>query len=155
MNINVLVIEDERADRVVVRETLLNTAAGSSHVEYRESLAAGLARIALGGIDIVLLDLSLPDSEGSATLHALRNAAPHIPVLVIAGDAAEPADRGVRRFILREQADCHRLAHVLRAVTRQRPSLDSATPSDAAHLCSLVSMQHLSSEGVRVSEARS
>lgn len=121
MNINALVIEDERADRVVVRQTLANTDAGSSHVEYAGSLAAGLARLARGGIDVVLLDLSLPDSEGHATLRALQDAAPQIPLLVIAGANDGASADGVRQFILRDQSDCHRLAHVLRSVIRHGP----------------------------------
>lgn len=121
MNINALVIEDERADRVVVRQTLANTDAGSSHLEYAGSLAAGLARLSRGGIDVVLLDLSLPDSEGHATLRALQDAAPLIPLLVIAGATGGASADGIRQFILRDQADCHRLAHVLRSVIRHGP----------------------------------
>jgi DNA-binding NarL/FixJ family response regulator len=84
MNINTLVIEDERVDVVAIRQTLAITSAGSSRVEYVTSLAGGVYRLARGGIDVAPLDLSLPDSEGSSTLSALQSAAPQVPPLVIA-----------------------------------------------------------------------
>ncbi|QPF74061.1 response regulator [Roseateles sp. DAIF2] len=121
MDINALVIEDERADRVVVRQTLASTAAGSSHVEYVESLAAGLERLSRGGIDVVLFDLSLPDSDGRATLQALRVGVPQIPLLMIAGATHETGEHHVQQFILRDRIDCHRLAHVLRSLIRHGP----------------------------------
>lgn len=126
MNINALVIEDERADVVVIQQTLAITSAGSSHVEYVTSLAQGVERLARGGIDVVLVDLSLPDSEGSATLSALQSAAPRVPLLVVARTGREAANEhellsGVKQFILRDRLDCHRLADVVRAVIKRKP----------------------------------
>lgn len=132
MNINALVIGDERADVVVICQTLAITSAGSSHVEYATSLAEGVERLTHGGIDVVLLDLSLPDSEGNDTLLALHSAAPHVPLLVVAGAIRETGElqaieRGVQQFILKERADCHRLGHVVRAVIRRKPFSDIAS----------------------------
>jgi CheY-like chemotaxis protein len=124
MNINALVIEDERADVVVIQQALAITGAGSSHVEYVTSLAEGVERLARGGIDVVLVDLSLPDSEGSGTLSALQSAAPKVPLLVVARTGRETANEydglsGVKQFILRDRLDCHRLAHVVRSVIKR------------------------------------
>ncbi|HEX5682621.1 MAG TPA: response regulator [Ideonella sp.] len=129
MNINALVIEDERADVVVIQQTLAITSAGSFHVEYVTSLADGVDRLARGGIDVVLLDLSLPDSEGSGTLTTLQSAAPQVPVLVVGGTSRQSGHTdelafGARQFILQDRIDCHRLAHVLRAVIRRGPLVD-------------------------------
>ncbi len=130
MDINALVIEDERADVVVIQQTLAITSAGSSHVEYVTSLAEGVDRLARGGIDVVLLDLSLPDSDGSGTLSALQSAAPQVPVLVVAGASREPGHGdelafGATQFILQDRVDCHRLAHVVRDVIRRKPIADA------------------------------
>jgi DNA-binding NarL/FixJ family response regulator len=138
MNINALVIEDERADVVVIRQALAITSAGSSHVEYAISLAEGVKRLTHGGIDIVLLDLSLPDSEGSDTLLALRSAAPQVPLLVVAGAIRETGERqavegGVQQFILKERVDCHRLGHIVRSVIRRKPFFDVKVEATAAH----------------------
>lgn len=123
VNINALVIGDERADMCIVRDSLANTRAGSAHLEYAGSLAEGLLRLSLGSIDIVLLDLSLPDSEGTDTLAAVRRAHPEVPVLVIAGDRrdgqAPTAALGAPRFILQDRVDCHRLVDIVRNMIRR------------------------------------
>lgn len=48
---------------------------------------AGLQRLAPGGIDIVLLDLNLPDSRGLETFVKLHAEVPDVPVVVLIGDA--------------------------------------------------------------------
>jgi DNA-binding NarL/FixJ family response regulator len=137
MNINALVIEDERADVVVIQQTLAIASAGSSHVEYVTSLAEGVERLARGGIDVVLVDLSLPDSEGCGTLSALRSAAPQVPLLVVARTGREAGNAhelefGAKQFILRDRDDCHRLAHVVRSVIKRMPFVDALGRSGAA-----------------------
>jgi len=129
MNINALVIEDERADVVIIRQALAITSAGSSHVEYRTSLAEGVERLTHGGIDVVLLDLSLPDSDGNDTLMALHCAAPQVPLLVVAGAVRGTVDRRAvdlpRHFILKDHVDCHRLGHIVRSVILRKPFADT------------------------------
>lgn len=130
MNINALVIEDERADVVVIRQALAITSAGGSNVAYTTCLAEGVERLTQGGIDVVLLDLSLPDSEGSETLSALQSAAPHIPLLIVGGASRQAAsvqvpESGAQQFILKDRFDCHRLSHVLRSVIKRRPFADT------------------------------
>lgn len=121
MNINALVIEDERADVVIIRQALAITSAGSSHVEYTTSLAEGVERLTHGGIDVVLLDLSLPDSDGNDTLVALHCAAPLVPLLVVAGAVRGTVDGQPRHFILKDHVDCHRLGHIVRSVILRKP----------------------------------
>lgn len=122
VNITVLVIEDERADIAIVGECLADTSAGTAQIAYASSLAEGMQRMAGGDIDIVLLDLSLPDSEGRETLARLRQADPDIPVLVIAGAGASPDEpgelTGATRFILKDHVECHRLGDIVRTVIR-------------------------------------
>lgn len=123
VNILVLVIEDERADIAIVRESLADTSAGSAQIAYATSLAEGVQRLAAGGIDIVLLDLSLPDSDGDITLARVREVDPEIPILVIAGTCREegpPAGAlAENQFILKDHVECHRLGDIVRTVIRK------------------------------------
>jgi CheY-like chemotaxis protein len=123
VNILVLVIEDERADIAIVRESLADTSAGSSQIAYAGSLAEGVQRLAEGGVDIVLLDLSLPDSDGDITLARVREVDPEIPILVIAGtsrDDGPPAGSlAANQFILKDHVECHRLGDIIRTVIRK------------------------------------
>ena len=66
----VLLIEDNPADARLIREALRDER--SIELNHASLLQTGLARIGDGGIDLVLLDLSLPDSEPAHTVAAVR-----------------------------------------------------------------------------------
>jgi CheY-like chemotaxis protein len=81
----ILVIEDNPADVGLIREALRDER--SIELEHASLLQAGLARIGDGGIDLVLLDLSLPDSEPANTVAAVRDVEPGLPIIVLSGAA--------------------------------------------------------------------
>ena len=83
--VRILVVEDNPADTDLIREALPETGPVSFRIESVARLAEALARMASKGIDLVLLDLGLPDSHGLQTLQKLRQAAPDIPVVVLTG----------------------------------------------------------------------
>ncbi len=65
----ILIIDDDRA----LREGIAETLADLGHVAVQaEDGAAGLARVAEGGIDAVLLDLRMPHMDGITVLRHLR-----------------------------------------------------------------------------------
>jgi two-component system cell cycle response regulator len=65
-------------------------------VELADDLLGGLARVADGGLDVVLLALDLPDEQGTDAVRAIRERAPDVPVIAIAtnGDAEGAIDAG-------------------------------------------------------------
>lgn len=66
-------------------------------VEHAPDLASGLERLALHGIDVILLDLHLPESQGLDTLRRVQDAAPGTPVVVVTGtDDEELIDHALR-----------------------------------------------------------
>lgn len=81
----VLHIEDSATDARLVRAALAGLRDPACDVEHAPGLDAGLERLAAGGIDLVLLDLHLPESQGMATLRRLRDLAPGVPVVVVTG----------------------------------------------------------------------
>jgi diguanylate cyclase (GGDEF)-like protein/PAS domain S-box-containing protein len=82
---NLLLIEDNPADAKLVREAFKYTRFGPFQIEWVKNLSDGLERLSKGGIDAVLADLFLPDSQGIETLDRLLFAAPRVPVLVLSG----------------------------------------------------------------------
>lgn len=65
-------------------------------VETADDLLGALARLADGGIDVVLLALDLPDGQGLDAVRAVRERSPNVPVIAIAGpeDAERAIDAG-------------------------------------------------------------
>lgn len=52
---------------------------------HSHSLGQGLRQMAENGIDVILLDLSLPDSQGLNSLHQMFAQAPGIPIVILTG----------------------------------------------------------------------
>ena len=83
--IKVLLIEDSPLDAAVIEMMLKNVADVSFHIACVNNLSAGLARLAADSIDMILLDLSLPDSDGFETFARVHTQVPHMPIVIITG----------------------------------------------------------------------
>jgi PAS domain S-box-containing protein len=81
----ILIVDDSRGDRRLVEEYLAAAGPGIYSCASAETLAGALSQVAAGGIDLVLLDLGLPDSWGLDTLNEVRKSAPHLPIVVFTG----------------------------------------------------------------------
>ena len=128
--LQVLLIEDNPGDAELVRETLAD--AGGFQVHCAEALLPGLDRAARGDIDLVLLDLSLPDSHGLEGLHAFRTHAPSIPVVVLTGFESESlalraVQSGAQEYVVKGTLEGSALARALqRAIVRHKISAQSS-----------------------------
>jgi DNA-binding NarL/FixJ family response regulator len=84
--IRVLLIDDEPAQAWLV-QAHLNSASTKTGKEIMmvsaESLNEGFERLAQNDIDILLLDLSLPDSFGASTFAKVRARFPELPTVVL------------------------------------------------------------------------
>jgi diguanylate cyclase (GGDEF)-like protein/PAS domain S-box-containing protein len=85
----VLVVEDNPGDARLVELYLREEPAHPFRVVKAVRLADALDILAASAIDVVLLDLSLPDSFGLETLSRLRASQPTVPVVVLTGTADE------------------------------------------------------------------
>ena len=84
--INVLLIEDNPGDVELIKEMLLERKTKKKYrVETSPSFYKGMTRLKKGGIDVVLLDLSLPDSFGFETFFKLHDSFQKIPIILFTG----------------------------------------------------------------------
>src|ERR1051325_10082173 len=89
-NINVLLIEDSPDYAELVTQWLSSGAFGQPcRLSWTDSLAFGLKRLADQDVDLVLLDLDLPDSRGLPTFTAVRSCAPAVPVVILSAADSE------------------------------------------------------------------
>jgi DNA-binding response OmpR family regulator len=75
----VLLVEDNRSEAVLLQEMLARDAGGEFELSWNDRLGKANDRLAGESFDVVLLDLSLPDSSGLESLDGLRQAARSIP----------------------------------------------------------------------------
>ena len=87
--INILLVEDNPAEAGLFMETLEGEGRGKIKAALVESLHEAREYIGRSRLDAVLLDLSLPDSQGLDTLTEIRQAGPDLPVLVLTGNEDE------------------------------------------------------------------
>jgi PAS domain S-box-containing protein len=117
--ISVLLVEDNPGDARRVWEMLRDEPAHSFEVERVERLATALQRLKASSVDVVLLDLNLPDSEGLATFARTHAEASHAPILVLAGvrdeELAMAAVReGAQDYLVKGQVDGDVLRRAIR-----------------------------------------
>jgi len=124
--LQILAVEDNPGDVDFVHEMLPETGSLSFQIESVSRLAEALTRLERKGIDLVLLDLSLPDSNGLTTFQKLRQAAPDVPVIVLTGtndqELAVAAMRdGAQDYLVKEQVGGSLLVRTIRyALERQK-----------------------------------
>jgi two-component system, NarL family, sensor histidine kinase UhpB len=122
--LSILTIEDDLAQAVLLREFLGFSGPDGLTVEHVSTLGAALEIIEPGRFDVIVTDLSLPDSRGSSTVAKLRDGAPGVPVVVMSGQMesgvrAEVAEAGAADFIVKGQVEYQEaVVRILRAVER-------------------------------------
>jgi len=90
--INILLVDDDPGDCRLVELALKQSARELKFtIATADHLADGLDRLQSNNIDLVLLDLGLPDSHGLETVDKVVGACPHIPIVVLTGLAGEEA----------------------------------------------------------------
>jgi DNA-binding response OmpR family regulator len=116
----VLLVEDDEEAMLLVRYALQEYGNGTYRLEWADGLTASLHRLANGGVDLVILDLGLPESSGPASYEALRKAAPDLPILVLTGDTRESTELkvaadGVEDFLVKDEVSGGLLVQAIRA----------------------------------------
>jgi signal transduction histidine kinase len=124
--LQVLLVEDNSGDALLLREMFRKERPGSFHLTHVVSLGEALVLLAKGGIDIVLLDLGLPDGHGLDTVRRAHAVAPEIPLIVLTGLddealAAEAMKVGAQDYLIKGEIENRALPRALRhSIERRR-----------------------------------
>jgi diguanylate cyclase (GGDEF)-like protein/PAS domain S-box-containing protein len=119
---NRVLIISSSADDIRILEHALGAARdGPFDVESASTLAAGVRRVRQGGIDAILVDLTLPDSQGLAGFDQLHGAGLHTPILTLCAldnedDAMEAVRRGAQGWLSKGYFDNNLVPQSLRNI---------------------------------------
>lgn len=115
----ILLVEDNPAYIRLVRELLTEAGLDGFELEWADLLEKGVDRLDAGGIDLVLLDLLLPDNMGTNTLQVVLERTEDVPVVVLTGIeddelAREALELGAVDYLCKGRLDADRLARSVR-----------------------------------------
>ena len=125
-SINVLLIEDDSGDAYLLQSFLSSAEPVSFDLTCANRLGTGLNYLSTTPFDIILLDLSLPDSMGLDTIDTVRLHAPDIPIVVLTGlddedTAMQAVQAGAQDYLSKDHLDHNTLTRSIRyAVERHR-----------------------------------
>lgn len=119
--LHILLVEDNKWDAKVLTSALEDTEILDAIVYQATSLSSALMRLATQQkFNLILLDLSLGDSQGVDTVKAIKKAAPNIPIIVLSGRedievALNSVRAGAQDFVVktRKGVDVEMLSRVL------------------------------------------
>lgn len=117
--IKVLLVEDNPGDGRLIQEFLGEARDVAFDLVRADRLSAALTRLQRGGIDLVLLDLLLPDSEGLETFRQVQAHAPGVPIVILSGVqddtlAMQAVREGAQDYLVKGIVKGHSLVRVIR-----------------------------------------
>ena len=129
--LQVLLVEDDPGDADLIKIALADGTGPGFHVTHRTSLEQGLEHIQNGhAVDVILLDLSLPDSTGEKTVAGMREAASNLPIVILTGFddsdfAGRMLDLGAQDYLVKGDVRGATVSRSIRyAITRMRQSIE-------------------------------
>jgi phosphoserine phosphatase RsbU/P len=126
--LHILLVEDNPGDARLIVEDLKEPGVAHQIVQSGR-LGDALQRVQddpEGRIDVVILDLSLPDAQGLEAVGRIRAAAPRLPIVVLTGLADEDVafravEEGVQDYLVKGKVNGSLLVRALRyAIERKR-----------------------------------
>ena len=124
MSCRVLLVEDDRGDAHLVQQALRPARAARYDVTWVDSLAAAKQAVQERVPDVLLLDLSLPDSSGLETVVELHRACAQVPLIVLTGNddfelALQTLAAGAQDYLVKGTFDNDALTRAIRyAISR-------------------------------------
>ncbi len=117
--INVLLVEDNPGDARLIQEEFNEARYGRFKIEWVDRLGKGLEALTNARFDVILLDLSLPDSTGLDTLVKVQEHSPDLPIVVLTGlddesKAVTAMKEGAQDYLVKGNVDGDALSRSIR-----------------------------------------
>ncbi|GGY81954.1 hypothetical protein GCM10011613_28320 [Cellvibrio zantedeschiae] len=125
-NIHLLLVEDNHSQAIILREHLLSVKSPAIKIDWVETLAAAKSFLRGHLPDVILLDLTLPDSDGMETLSEVLAVADRTPIIVLTGLSDEKIamtalTKGAQDYLIKSNVDQENIFRSIRyALSRSK-----------------------------------
>jgi two-component system, cell cycle sensor histidine kinase and response regulator CckA len=129
-DIHVLLIEDNLAEARLLQEILKGTSDSQFRLTHVKRLSEAVTQLDTARFSVALLDLTLPDSEGLASLDALIARAPSLPIVVLTSTnddklALVAVRRGAQDYLVKRQVNLDILVRSVRYAIERKQSAEA------------------------------
>ncbi len=124
--INILLVEDNSGDRRLISEMLAEASNVTFDVKYADRLQAAMEYLSQNRVEVILLDLGLPDSQGLETLKKTYAQVSETPIVVLTGlndemIGTQAVNEGAQDYLIKGQVDTNLLKRTIRyAIERKQ-----------------------------------
>lgn len=134
--LQILLVEDNPADARLLRELLKEVSPVNYTVSVVPRLSEAREKLTAGPFDLVLTDLSLPDSQELQAVRELQAAAPSVPVVVLSGVddealALSAVREGAQDYLFKSRLDAHTLGRSIRHAIERHVAEQKLVTSEA------------------------
>ncbi|MBD3188638.1 response regulator, partial [Candidatus Bathyarchaeota archaeon] len=123
-SIKLLLIEDTRKDALIIKKLLSGIHDMTITVDWRERLSEGISYLQRNSVDLILLDLSLPDSNGLDTVRKVLDQETSAPIIVLTvkdddNFASRVVMSGAQDYLVKSEVNSHSISRAIRyAISR-------------------------------------
>ncbi len=116
--IRLLIVEDNPVDVLSLKDALQQSKGTDFAVSHVETLAEAKGFLEEQNIDVLVLDLGLPDSQGLETFMEIQGSAPNLPIVVVSGLddeslAIETVKNGAQDYLIKDKWDAQLILRAL------------------------------------------
>ena len=124
-----LLIEDNPDDACLLGEALNEARDASIELVHVEQLTEAANLLKATAFDVILLDLSLPDSQGIETVLRMQTEAPAIPIIVLTGldddnVALQAVRAGAQDYLVKGDINARSLVRAIRYASERKKSYE-------------------------------
>ncbi len=132
-SVTILLIEDSLADARLLQEVLRGSPFSNSrllHVQRLQAATTLLDRAEQEAIAVVLLDLTLPDSYGLASLDTITHHAPQLPIVVLTNTnddqlALQAVRHGAQDYLIKRQINAEMLSRAVHYAIERKQAAEA------------------------------
>jgi signal transduction histidine kinase len=129
-SVKILLVEDNLAEARLLQEFLKQANSNEFSLVHVKRLKEALQQLTDNTYDIILLDLTLPDSEGLSSLNPLMSQAPGLPIVVLTNTnddelALEAVRQGAQDYLVKRQVNPALLLRSLRYAIERKQVLET------------------------------